>query len=455
MHLSLRSHLTAGTAAVVAVGAIAVTPAPATPLTLPSINVALAAFSSPLAQLFATADLADNYVFDPVSNPANAASWPYANFGTTFGTPASTPPNFPLLPAALADSSLGGYSSVGLISQFIDDALPIINQLGYNGLDYINVTGNAVFFAGETLTQAVWTAAGEALMGDFASALTTISDAISSAGTALLETGTYVFQSVVTHASAVVGTLVGSLPLLLGASVLQAQVVAASVGSVLTNTVAALDGGDIEGAWNAAVDGLLGPSGIPGTLLNLSFLELDGVSEAALASRLVTERFEAGDAIYRQGEPADRIVFVMSGRVEIMTETDGTDRRRVAVISQGNHCGDLRLTPGERRAESAYAMDTCIIRSLSREALSAGMAGLLDRSPVQRRIVTCLLRDGSATGQEVCERLPDLGEVAITTALTELHDEGALRLREGIYSVVMRKSAKKGSADLLDRLSGL
>ena len=270
MHISLRSHLTAGTAAVVAVGAIAVTPAPATPLTLPSINVALAAFSSPLAQLFATADLADNYVFDPVSNPANAASWPYANFGTTFGTPASTPPNFPLLPAALADSSLGGYSSVGLISQFIDDALPIINQLGYNGLDYINVTGNAVFFAGETLTQAVWTAAGEALMGDFASALTTISDAISSAGTALLETGTYVFQSVVTHASAVVGTLVGSLPLLLGASVLQAQVVAASVGSVLTNTVAALDGGDIEGAWNAAVDGLLGPSGIPGTLLNLS-----------------------------------------------------------------------------------------------------------------------------------------------------------------------------------------
>jgi ATP-binding cassette subfamily B protein len=189
--------------------------------------------------------------------------------------------------------------------------------------------------------------------------------------------------------------------------------------------------------------------------VDLSFLELDGVSESALAARLVTERFEAGDAIYRQGEPADRIVFIMSGRVEIMTETDGADRRRVAVIGQGNHCGDLRLTPGERRAESAYAMDTCIIRSLSREALSAGMAGLLDRSPTQRRVVTCLLRDGSATAQEVCERLPDLGEAAITAALTELHDEGALRLREGIYSVVMRKSAKKGSADLLDRLSGL
>lgn len=52
MQISLRSHLIAGTAAVVAVGAIAVTPAPATSLTLPSINdssVALSAFSSPLA----------------------------------------------------------------------------------------------------------------------------------------------------------------------------------------------------------------------------------------------------------------------------------------------------------------------------------------------------------------------------------------------------------------------
>ena len=159
MHISLRSHLTAGTAAVVAVGAIAMTPAPATPLTLPSINVspvALAAFSSPLAQLFATADLANNYLFDSLSNVSDAANWPGANFGTTFGV---APANYPLLPIALTESALGGYSSVGLISQIIDDSLPIISQLGYNGLNYINVTGNAVFFAGETLTQAVWTAA--------------------------------------------------------------------------------------------------------------------------------------------------------------------------------------------------------------------------------------------------------------------------------------------------------
>ena len=270
MHISLRSHLTAGTAAVVAVGAIAVSPAPATSLTLPSITaspVTLAAFLSPLSRLFATADVANNYLFDSASNPFVPENWPYADFGTFWGV---QPVNYPLLPAALEDSALGGYSSVGLVSQFIDDALPIISQLGYNGLNYINVTGNAVFFAGQLLTQAAWAAAGEALTGDIPGALTTITDAISAAGSFLLETGTFVFQNVVAHASAVIETLVGSLPTLLGVTVAQASVVAASVTAVINDTVAALGGGDIEGAWNSVVEGLLGPSGVPGTLLNLS-----------------------------------------------------------------------------------------------------------------------------------------------------------------------------------------
>ena len=376
MHLSLRSHLTAGTAAVVAVGAIAVTPAPATPPTLPSINVALAALSSPLAQLFATADLADNYVFDPVSNPANAAGWPYANFGTTFGTPASTPPNFPLLPAALADSSLGGYSSVGLISQFIDDALPIINQLGYNGLDYINVTGNAVFFAGETLTQAVWTAAGEALRGDFASALTTIADATSSAGTALLETGTYVFQSVVTHASAVVGTLVGSLPTLLGASVLQAQVVAASVGSVLTNTVAALDGGDIEGAWNAVVDGLLGPSGIPGALLNLS------IGAGVQTGPIVTPDAAGIEAVFVPSTRTLVQTFVKEIRADLQTSPVSPAAARAARSAAADRPAAVQVAPPvEATAADSPAADS---PAADRPAADTGSAGASD-APAEKR----------------------------------------------------------------------
>jgi hypothetical protein len=242
-------------------------------LSLPSINVpaaaqvALAAFDSPLAQLFATLDVANNYLLDSASNPAVADNWPYAGFGTTFGTP---PANYPLLPAALGQAALGGYSSVGVVSQFIDDALPIISQLGYNGLNYLNITGNALFGAGAGLAQSAWTAVGQLLMGNIPGALTTITTAISAAGTALLAAGGYVLNSVIAKASAVVNTLVGSLPQLLTVTAAQAAVVVATTSAVITNTVTALGLGNLQGAWNAAVDGLLGPSGIPGALLNLS-----------------------------------------------------------------------------------------------------------------------------------------------------------------------------------------
>jgi len=246
-------------------------------LSLPSITVpaaaqvALAAFDSPLAQLFATLDVANNYLLDSASNPLTLANanlnWPYAGFGTTFGVP---PANIPLLPEFLGDDALGGYSSVGLVSQFIDDALPIISQLGYNGLNYLNITGNALFGAGAELTQSLWTAGGLLLQGNIPGALSAISTAISDAGQALLLAGGYVFNNVIAKASAVINTLVGSLPTLLAVTAAQAAVVAASATAVITNTVTALSLGNLEAAWNYAVDGLLGPSGIPGTLLNLS-----------------------------------------------------------------------------------------------------------------------------------------------------------------------------------------
>jgi hypothetical protein len=273
MQISLRSHLIAGTAAVVGAGAIAINPVMGAQLSLPSINVpaaaqvALAAFDSPLAQLFATLDVANNYLLDSASNPAVADNWPYAGFGTTFGTP---PANYPLLPAALGQAALGGYSSVGVVSQFIDDALPIISQLGYNGLNYLNITGNALFGAGAGLAQSAWTAVGQLLTGNIPGALSTITTAISAAGTALLAAGGYVLNSVIAKASAVVNTLVGSLPQLLTVTAAQAAVVVATTSAVITNTVTALGLGNLQGAWNAAVDGLLGPSGIPGALLNLS-----------------------------------------------------------------------------------------------------------------------------------------------------------------------------------------
>jgi hypothetical protein len=271
VQISLRSHLIAGTAAVVGAGAIAMNPVMGAQLSVPSINVpamasvALAALDSPLAQLFDTLQVGNQYLLNGTNGPLDPASWPFSGIAPGVGIPASV-----VWPAALASGALGGYSSVGVLPQIIDDALPIISQLGYNGSDYLNVTGDAVFGAGSQFFQALWTAGGQLVSLDIPGALATVSNAISTAGILLLGAGGYVLQNVVAKAQAVVNTLVGSLPLVLGVTVAQLSVVVAKSTQIITDAVTALGSGNFGGAWNATVDGLLGPSGLPGTLLNLT-----------------------------------------------------------------------------------------------------------------------------------------------------------------------------------------
>lgn len=186
--------------------------------------------------------------------------------------------------------------------------------------------------------------------------------------------------------------------------------------------------------------------------VDLSVLGLEDDDQARLHSRLVTERYAPGEVIYRQGDIADRIIFVISGKVEISTADDFGTSRRVAVLSAGNHCGDLRLTVGEKRAETATAVDMCVVRSLSREAVSAGMTGLLDRTPVERRVVASLLKAGPASRADLSSRLPDIDSTAMSTAVAVLLHDGAVRESDDVLSVVSTRKARSSRADLWDRL---
>ena len=184
-------------------------------------------------------------------------------------------------------------------------------------------------------------------------------------------------------------------------------------------------------------------------------LGIDDASKGALLTRLVTERYPEGNILYREGAPADRIIFTVSGKIEIIASDSGGRSRRVAVIGPGNHCGDLRLTTGEVRAETAIAIEDTVVRSLSREAISAGMAGLLDRSPTERRVVSAILRSGPSTIDELRSLLVDLDDPSIDSALALLTRDGALVEESGRYRAVHKRATKTGASDILNRLADL
>ena len=252
MEISLRSRMTAGTFAVVGATAIAVTPM-AQPALISSAQreassamVALTALNSPITALVDTVQLATSYLFSNAS-PQVAANWPYSNFGATFGPVPGNIPGF--IPAfVLPTAAAGGYTAVGVVPQIINDGLPIISQLGVNARDYITTTLNAFVQAG----------------------LDILSLQIADAATVLLQAGTYVLQGVVTRAGAVLNSVVGELPQLATLAVAHAAVLLGTTRSIITSFTTALGNGDVEGAYNAIVDGFLAPSGLPGTLLNLT-----------------------------------------------------------------------------------------------------------------------------------------------------------------------------------------
>jgi hypothetical protein len=237
-------------------------------LSLPSVavpsvaSVALAGLDSPITELLSTVILGSQYLFNTTANPLLAPSWPFSGMGTSGGAP--------VFPAALTSPAAGGYSSVGLVPQIIADHLPAISQLGINGSQYLAASAAGLVGAGILVNEGVWNAAGELLTLNISGAISTLISSVQAAGSLALASGAYVLGGVVARAEAVVNYLVAEVPTLIGATVGQVTAVVNSVVKVVTNSVGAIGGGEFGGAYNAVVDGLLGPSGVPGTLLNLT-----------------------------------------------------------------------------------------------------------------------------------------------------------------------------------------
>lgn len=282
----LRAPLVAGTVAALGVSALAAVPAAHSGRLLAAVaspssaQVALAAFVNPVVELLFTGEQAQNYLFgayyngsDSPTPGAGEANWPYAGFDQTGGG---------LLNYALyVEPALGYYSYVGLWPNSTANASPVLRQLQTNWSDYINVGLTGLTTATAVLSQGVWdfpsavlTAAQLALGGQISEALAVLTDAVvvpvTIAGYALLDAGIYVASNVAARLGAVVAALPQILTTFAGAAVGGAVVLAGKSAAIATEWVSQLASLNFEAAWNTAVAGLLGPSGLPGTVLNLT-----------------------------------------------------------------------------------------------------------------------------------------------------------------------------------------
>lgn len=276
MTVSLRRPLIAGTVAAVSAGAVAVMPAGnpdrlAQALTLSGSDVSLAAWHNPINQLLGSLQVGQDYLFGAYYD-SGVVNWPYAGFDQTGGE---------LLNELLfTQPALGYYSYVGTLPDNTANAAPIQRQLQINWFDYINIGLSGLIGAGAAISTGVWdypaaliSAAELALQGDIAGAFTVLVDAVVVPATAVAESlvgaGVYIAENVLARLGAVLESLPQIITSFVGTAVGGATILATRSIDLATTWLGELASLNLEGAWNTAIDGLLGPSGLPGTVLNL------------------------------------------------------------------------------------------------------------------------------------------------------------------------------------------
>lgn len=194
--------------------------------------------------------------------------------------------------------------------------------------------------------------------------------------------------------------------------------------------------------WARFVDGddRLGALAVIPALASLSTDALRNIT-----TRLVTERFEAGQSIFEQGEPADRVFLVVDGVVDLFSREE-----RLSSFRSGAYFGEFDLSTETRRNASARARTPTVLHSLHRLAVSRGLAAALDRPDDERTLYTWLTRHGEATRQELTSLA---GRIDVDRALAGLLADGSITVtaegpsNEAVYRVTgaRRQAARKPS----------
>jgi len=83
------------------------------------------------------------------------------------------------------------------------------------------------------------------------------------------------------------------------------------------------------------------------------------------------ERFSEGEVLAKQGDPADRMFFVESGKidVEISPFEPGRPPIRISSITKGEFVGEVAVYSGSKRTASLVVREPATVYSLSRQAL--------------------------------------------------------------------------------------
>lgn len=132
---------------------------------------------------------------------------------------------------------------------------------------------------------------------------------------------------------------------------------------------------------------------------------IEGGDLRHVVERLERRVFAAGDVLFRENDPGDRLCLLARGAVEISILTGGSHRVRIVTMAEGSLFGEAALLDGRSRSATAQAVEETVVFELSRDGLDA----LTTQHPrIAIRLMTNLARAMSQRMRETNELLRQL-----------------------------------------------
>jgi len=101
------------------------------------------------------------------------------------------------------------------------------------------------------------------------------------------------------------------------------------------------------------------------------FAELSEPQLAELAAITRSETYKAGDSIFKEGDPGDRLFIVLEGSVRISRQVPGAGEEAIAILQPGACFGEMAVFDRPDRTTDAIAHQACALLAIAQPDLDA------------------------------------------------------------------------------------
>jgi CRP/FNR family cyclic AMP-dependent transcriptional regulator len=149
-------------------------------------------------------------------------------------------------------------------------------------------------------------------------------------------------------------------------------------------------------------------------------------------------RFKTKQALFTQGNPADSIFYLQSGRAKVTVVSEKGKEATVAVLTEGDFVGEEALAPEPGlRVATATALTPCTVLKLNRDAI----LGLFhEEKGFSTLFLAFLLRRSMRTQADLVDHLFNCSEKRLARVLLLMADAGEQTEQEILLPEITQES---------------